>query len=339
MRKGKSRRTGINANETGAESERHAEIATKLTLAEDKSNELTEKKQIPPEDMSDLETVLSEIRAFRRENAEAFKEIQEEIKKTNNRVEEAERRITESEDRLQTIEGATLELLELQKQCADRLKDQESRARRDNIRIHGIKEQAENGATSMIVFIESLLKEKLELPTSLELNIERAHRALAAKPQSNAPPRSIVVKFQSYRMKEEIVKAAWQKKGFEFEGRKIIIDHDYAPEILRQRKEYGEAKRVLKDNKVRFQTPFPAKLRVFYEGETVIYNTAEEATKDMITRGFQVTAIKSVEDAVERIKRLTWRQSRAPSGGRRADIRPGYIQRLQAFRRTPESTD
>lgn len=37
----------------------------------------------------------------------------------------------ESKDRLQTIEGATLELLELQRQFADRLIDPESRARRD----------------------------------------------------------------------------------------------------------------------------------------------------------------------------------------------------------------
>lgn len=89
---------------------------------------------------------------------------------------------------------------------------------------------------------------------------------MAAKPPQDAPPRSIVVKFQSYRTKEAIIKAAWQKKGFDFEGRRVIIDHDYAPDILRQRKEYGEAKKVLRDKKIRFQMPFPAKLRVFYEG-------------------------------------------------------------------------
>lgn len=119
----------------------------------------------------------------------------------------------------------------------------------------------------MITFVKSLLKEKLELTTSLELNIERAHRALSAR----AP-------------------------------------HD-----------------VLS---------FPARLRVFYEEETVMYNTAEEATKDMSERGLQVSIVKPAEDMVERIKRLTWRTDR----GRQADTRPGpgYMKKLQAFRRTPD---
>ncbi len=43
---------------------------------------------------------------------------------------------------------------------------------------------------------------------------------------------------------------------------------------------------------IRFQTPFPARLRVFYWEETCIYNTAEEAMKDMAMRGLRVTVVK-----------------------------------------------
>ena len=80
----------------------------------------------------------------------------------------------------------------------------------------------------MVAFIETLLREKLELPPSLELTIERAHRSLGTLPPKDAPPRSVVVKFRSYRCKEVIVKTAWQKKGFEYEGMKIIIDQGYS---------------------------------------------------------------------------------------------------------------
>ena len=93
--------------------------------------------------------------------------------------------------------------------------------------------------------------------------------------------------------------------------KKVFLDHDYAPEVLRKRKEYAEAKKVLKEKKIRFQTPFPAKLRVFYEGEICIYNTAEEATKDMVRRGFQVEVVKPMESGLERVRRLTWQDSRA----------------------------
>ncbi|GAA6235639.1 uncharacterized protein LOC106533463 [Lates japonicus] len=138
----------------------------------------------------------------------------------------------------------------------------------------------------MIDFTETLLREKLELPPSLHLRIERAHRALASRPPPDSPPRSIVVRFMSFRNKEEIIKIAWQKRGFEYEGRKVFLDHDYAPDVLKKRKEYTEAKKVLREKKIRFQTPFPAKSRVFYEGEIRVYNTAEEATTDMARRGF-----------------------------------------------------
>ncbi|CAL9692043.1 unnamed protein product [Knipowitschia caucasica] len=335
MTKGRSRQTKTNIGKHVEEAEERPKLTATTCPAEPglaaalAASKLTGEQ--PLETMADLQTVLQEIKDFRRENAESFKELKEDIKNTNIRVEEAERRIMESEGRIQMIEDATLELLELQKQTLSRLTDQESRSRRDNIRIHGVKEGAEEGSQSMIDFIVTLLKEKLDLAPSLDLIVERAHRALAARPPNEAPPRSIVVKLQSYRTKEAIITAAWQKKGFMYEGRKIIIDHDYAPEILKQRKLYTEAKRVLRERKIRFQTPFPAKLRVFYDGETQMYNTAAEATKDMATRGYQVSVVPPEEDRFEKMSRI-W--SRAEGRGRQADARPGYMQKLDVYRRS-----
>lgn len=239
----------------------------------------------------------------------------------------------ETEERTQNLQEATLEFMELQKQIEARMTDLEGCSRRENVRIHRVKEGMERNAQSMTTFIENLLREKLDLPQSFELQIERAHRALVSQPPKDGPPRSIVIKLRSFHSKEELIKIAWQKKGFMYEGRKVFLDHDYALEILRKRKEYTEAKKVLRDKNIRFQTPFPAKLRVFYEGETCIYNTAEEATKDMVARGLQVEVAKTAEDWIERIKRLMWTASRAKSGHGITETRQGYKQKLQAFRR------
>ena len=141
--------------------------------------------------------------------------------------------MVEAEERLRCMEDATLELLELQKKFENRLVDQEGRSRRENIRIHGVKEGAEDTARSMPEFIEGLLRERLELPPSLHLQIDRAHQALETRPPADGPPRSIVVRFTSFRSKEEIIKIAWQKRGFVHEGKKVFLDHDYASEILR----------------------------------------------------------------------------------------------------------
>lgn len=288
------------------------------------------------QDMANSETILRELRDFRRENTDTLKEIKDELRETNHRIDTAEMRLMEAEERLQHMEDATFELLELQKQFENRLVDQEGRSRRENIRIHGVKEGAEDSARGMIDFIETLLREKLELPPSHHLGIERAHRAFATRPPPDAPPRSIVVRFMSFRNKEEIIKIAWQKRGFVYEGRKVFLDHDYAPDVLKKRKEYTEAKKVLREKKIRFQTPFPAKLRVFYEGEIRVYNTAEEATTDMVRRGFQVTVAKPVESGLERIKRLTWQVRRAEKSHTPRETEPGYKQKLNVFRRNQD---
>ncbi|KAL7854778.1 hypothetical protein SRHO_G00169680 [Serrasalmus rhombeus] len=96
------------------------------------------------------------------------------------------------------------------------------------------------------------------------------------------------------------------KKGFEFQGRRVTLDHDYAPELIRKRNEYAEAKTALKERGIRFQTPFPARLRVFYKLGTVIYNSVKEATADMAERGTPVTVLKSPKSLLDQIHQLTW---------------------------------
>ena len=70
-------------------------------------------------------------------------------------------------------------------------------------------------------------------------------------------------------------------------------------------------KKALRAKNIRFQTPFPAKLRVFYEGETRVYNTVRETSEDMVARGFQVEIVKPVEDWAGWIKKLSWTTSHA----------------------------
>lgn len=72
--------------------------------------------------------------------------------------------------------------------------DLKGRKRRGNVWIHGVKEGAEGNAQSMITFVENLLREKLDLSPSLELKIERAHRALVSQPPKDSSPRSIVIR-------------------------------------------------------------------------------------------------------------------------------------------------
>lgn len=122
----------------------------------------------------------------------------------------------------------------------------------------------------MIQFVEKLPRENLDTDNEKNMVIERAHRALIPKPPPGAQPRSILMKFLNYRMKEEVVRQAWQKKSYTWDNCKISIDRDYALRILARRRDCMEVRNGLKDKNL-----YPAHLSILYEDETKIYETAK----------------------------------------------------------------
>lgn len=142
-----------------------------------------------------------------------------------------------------------------------------------------------------------------------------------------------MAKLSSYRMKGELLRSAWQKKGFQLHGKSVNLDHDYMPNVLRKQREYAEAKAVLKEKKIRFQISFPARLRVFYPEGTVLYGSPEEATRHMVKRGLSVSVIKHPESLLEQIQRFMWRTNRRPGNRERGGNARSYKEKLQMFKR------
>ncbi|KAK7944440.1 hypothetical protein WMY93_000168 [Mugilogobius chulae] len=139
-----------------------------------------------------------------------------------------------------------------------------------------------------------------------------------------------------------VLSKAWQQKGLMLEETRINVDNDYPPRILQKRKEYAEARKVLKDRNIRFQTLFPARLKVKYQEGDKIYDTVEEATRDLAKRGFNIAPVKPPETMMERLQKLRWHRS-----GRARQVEsvrigtPHFKERLQVFRREeqPQNVD
>ncbi|KAL7870552.1 hypothetical protein SRHO_G00080490 [Serrasalmus rhombeus] len=273
-----------------------------------------------------LELILREIRDFRQDSKSQLEAIKGEISNINSRMDAAETQIIQNEERIQVTENVLAEMLKLQTQLQGKLMDQESRSRRENVRIYGVPEGAEGEADSVTTFVEKLLRENLDIPPSTDMLTERAHRALGPRPPAGAPLRSLVVRFLSYRTKESILKLAWQKRGFVWKDNKISLDHDYASGILNKRREYAEARRI--------RTLYPAKLKVFYDDGTVTYESVEEATRDMADRDLPVTVIMQPDTLLDQIRRLTWQPGgpRSRQGGRYGDV-AGFKEKLSVFKR------
>ena len=197
---------------------------------------------------------------------------------------EAQERIAELEEWKMDAGEVMMEMLEQTRKMQDKATELEGRSRRNNIRIFGIPEETEDKSTSK--YVENLLITELQLTEGTELHIQRAHRSLAQKPSPNAPPRSIIVNFLKFETKEMILKTAWMKK-IQVGNKQIFFDHDYPAEIVQKRRTYMGIKKVLKEKKIRFQTPL-ARIRIHWSDGVKTYDSAMEAARAARERGFTV---------------------------------------------------
>ncbi|KAJ8356681.1 hypothetical protein SKAU_G00194750 [Synaphobranchus kaupii] len=182
----------------------------------------------------------------------------------------------------------------------EKLVDLEGRSRKNTIRIYGVPEEKEGN--SMFDFVEQFLKIELALAPDTNLQIQRAHRALARKPERNAPPRSILA----------------------------------TTEIVQRRKVYTGIKRALKEKGIRFQTPLD-KMRIHYDLGTRTYDSAQDAVRELRRRGYSVEMpVNSTTELECRLQAKTWqcvgeRDEDGNEAARRAR------ERLQEFQRIPSN--
>ncbi|KAL6460978.1 hypothetical protein MHYP_G00309440 [Metynnis hypsauchen] len=137
----------------------------------------------------------------------------------------------------------------------------------------------------------------------------------------------------------EVLHKAWQKKEVFSSHVRFYVDHDYPPAVL---KEYSEA----------METPYPARLWVFYKEGTRLYQSAAEATRDMASQGFPVSVVKPLTNSVqEEVQLLAERQvvtrrpdhrgqvtAKAPTQAEKT-VSPSYREKLQEFGRRSSLED
>ncbi|KAK1890060.1 LINE-1 retrotransposable element ORF1 protein [Dissostichus eleginoides] len=179
------------------------------------------------------------------------------------------------------------------------------------MRIYGIPEDIEGDSVQQFIenFIENFIKTELSL-TDTELGIQRCHRALGPKPPQNANPRSVLIYFLEYRIKELVLRSAWKRKEVYLNGTRVYFDQDYPAEIQKERKAYDPI-RKLKEKGLRFHTPPPAKLRIFVDSGPVTYNSSAEAMADLRKRGMiaerdSVPGPEPPATPLERLKKISW---------------------------------
>ena len=96
--------------------------------------------------------------------------------------------------------------------------------------------------------------------------------------------------------------------------------------------------RELKAKGIRFQMPHPAKLKVFFDSGTRIYESVVEAAKDLKKRGITLENETEPDPTVEKQQRLsTWEKAGANRPGRAMD-RGRIREKLRSFQRASPGT-
>ncbi|KAE8296864.1 hypothetical protein D5F01_LYC05634 [Larimichthys crocea] len=227
------------------------------TLVEDVVSQLTDKTQA---------LVDAQVVVFRGEMVA----IQAEISKCVDYMEKDENRVEEVDSRLSS---SVSKLAEKHAQLEDKIADMEDRLRRDNIRVHGVPENAET--LNVLVFLTDAIPRWF--PNLGPVEIIRAHRLGALKEDANGRPvsRTIIFKLLRFTDRDRILKAA-RGAAVEMEGRPIRFTPDYSPHTFRRRLAFSEAMDALQKLNFRTFLLYPAKLKVMQGGVSHFFNTPRE---------------------------------------------------------------
>ncbi len=196
----------------------------------------------------------------------AFTSLEEKLVQTETTVADHGRCITSVEtsatalqERMYILEKQCAALADSNTKLAAKAADLEGR---NNIRIIGLPESIEG--TQRTAFFSDLLvevfgRQTLHSPPELD----RAHRALTARPPHTAKPRAVIIRFHRYQTRELVVREAHKWHGnLQYQGKPIRIFEDYTPEVLEQRTKNCEVMSSLYNLGLKPSLLFPARLMI-----------------------------------------------------------------------------
>lgn len=205
----------------------------------------------------------------------AVEEIRKELVDCTERITETETRLSTVEDGQAKLQETVQSLEKRNKALEDKVIDLETRSRLNNLRLVNLPEGAE--VPDPCSFLEGWLPEALDLaPLRCPIVLERAHR-VGPRRDTEESPRTLIMKFQNYKQKMLVMKAAKAKKDVLYKNQHVRLYNDLATEVHRQRRKYDTVRQQLRNLGLRHGIIPPAKLVVTYREQTRTFNMPTEA--------------------------------------------------------------
>ncbi|KAJ1141776.1 hypothetical protein NDU88_008104 [Pleurodeles waltl] len=109
------------------------------------------------------------------------------------------------------------------------------------------------------------------------LVVERAHRALVAKPPPGAPPRPIVARLLHYRDRDTALRLSHEKHPLQFGGNEISIYPDSTIAVQEAHKKYATVKQKMRQAHISYAMLYPARLKITHNGRHMIFVMPQQA--------------------------------------------------------------
>lgn len=302
-------RSGKVAEITRKEKEKKTKTKDKSMASLDEQRLKEMFKEAAGEIAKELREFRGEFKAFREETKNEMAELRKEMGQFQSQMHATDERVVAVEERVNCTEEREIVLVEVIKSLTQDVNDMEKRveylenkSRQMNIRIYNVKEDKDTG--NMINFVEELLHQTLQISKE-ELRIVAAHRSAAvSKPNTQKKPRSIVVRFSTWEVKQQVLRTAWGRREVLYRGERIYLDQDFTPKLLLQRKGFMRIRNYLKEKSIKSHVRYPAKLFVMEEHGSKIYNTPQDAEQ---AYGLSPSAApEEREEWMHQLQRLGW---------------------------------
>uniref|UniRef100_A0A3B5M1A6 L1 transposable element RRM domain-containing protein n=1 Tax=Xiphophorus couchianus TaxID=32473 RepID=A0A3B5M1A6_9TELE len=171
-------------------------------------------------------------------------DLLERTTKLEQQITDTNQRVSNAEDQLLRHDCMLPYMLQREANLSAKCEDLKSRARHNNLRTYGVPEGEEKN--NMISFITDLI-------------VETAHWSLNTKPKNSAPPRSIIMRFSNYRVKEKVIQMAWSRRD--------VTHHDI---------------------NMRAVSPFPVQLKIYLDSSVKTFATLARAASTLEKMGILV---------------------------------------------------
>ncbi|PIO09790.1 hypothetical protein AB205_0057590 [Aquarana catesbeiana] len=102
--------------------------------------------------------------------------------------------------------------------------DSVNRSRRNNVRIKGISETIKTPDLRKTAI--DIFNKYLESPSDNHIELDRVHRSPVGLISDQGPPRDVLCRVHFYRVKEDIMRAVWQKGALEYAGQEVQVFPD-----------------------------------------------------------------------------------------------------------------